>query len=208
MPVVTMKKLQNERGIALVTALLLTLIAFAITMAILYMVIWQTKLSGAHKRYKTALEASQGGVQLFTQQIIPQVFGNVSGASLASQFPAGLGLNEPNSSCFQFKLLNPTAKWGSCADLSDPYNATSKPDVTFKLQGAASTYTVYSKIVDTVPGNSDLSGYALLDSGAGVAGISSGIAPKHIPAMYRIEVQGQQATNPLEKARLSVLYAF
>ena len=204
-----MKKLQNERGIALVTALLLTLIALAITMAILYMVIWQTKLSGAHKRYKTALEASQGGVQLFTQQIIPQVFANVSGSSLASQF-AGLSLNEPNASCLEFKLKNPTSSWSTkCGPDATPFDATSMPDVTFNLQGASSVpYTVYSKIVDTVPGNSDLSGFTLLDSGAGVAGISSGIAPKHIPAMYRIEVQGQQATNPLEKARLSVLYAF
>lgn len=191
---------------ALVTSLLLTLIALAITMAILYMVVWQTKLSGAHKRYKTAIEASQGGVEIFTKQVIPAVFtGYTSG--MAAQF--GFNWYASNRACLGYKLSNATATWGTvCSSDLAPYDATSYWDVTFTLPGTHSSYNVYAKIVDTVPGNSDTSGNELLDSGSGVAGQSSDISPKHIPAMYRIEVQGQQTVNPREKAKLSVLYGY
>ena len=85
-----------------------------------------------------------------------------------------------------------------------------KPDMTFILRASEQTpnFKVYTKLVDTTPGNSDLSGFELLDSGAGVVGSSSGVSPKHIPALYRVEVQGERETNPQEKAQLSVLYAY
>ncbi len=201
-----MKIVRNERGMALVTSLLLMLIALAITMALLYLLVWQTKLSGAHKRYKTALEASQGGVEIFAKQVIPQVFTNFT-SGMGAQF--NLVWNGSNPSCLSYKLNNATASWGSaCGADSNPYDATKNWDVTFNLPGTQSNYSVYAKIVDTIPGNSDTSGNDLLDSGSGVAGESSDISPKHIPAMYRIEVQGQRAVNPREKAKLSVLYGY
>ncbi len=200
-----MKILRNERGMALVTSLILMMIALAITMAILYMVVWQTKLSGAHKRYRTAIEASQGGVEIFAKQIIPQVFTNFT-SGMGTQF--NFVWNGGNLACFSYKLNNATAKWGTICG-SDParYDATQNWDVTFTLPGTNANYNVYAKIVDTIPGNSDTSGM-LLDSGLGVAGQSSDISPKHIPALYRIEVQGQQVVNPREKAKLSVLYGY
>jgi len=202
-----MKKLRNEHGVALVTALLLTLIALAIVMAILYIITWQTRLSGAHKRYKTAIEASHGGVELITKQIIPGVFQNVTGATtLAAQFP---GFNLTLNGCLGYKLQHPTAEWGAtCGPDAKPFDPLTKTDMTITLSGTQSNYNVYAKVVDTVPGNSDTSGFEMLDSGAAVAGMSSGVSPKHLPALYRIEVQGQKQINPQEKAELSVLYAY
>jgi Flp pilus assembly pilin Flp len=203
-----MNYLKNERGIALVTSLLLTLIALAMIMTVLYMITWQTKLSGANKRYKSALEASQGGAEIFAKQVIPYVFANSTTSGLAF---SGITVTAGSSPCFNFKLNNPTATWGTkCSPDASPFDPTTKADITLTLQGSQSNqdYKVYSKIVDTVPGNSDLSGYELLDSGSGVAGMASGVAPKHTPALYRIEVQGERATNPLEKSKLSVLYAY
>ena len=201
-----MKTLKNDTGAALVTAMLLTLIALAIVMAILYVISWQTRLSGAHKRYKTSIEASQGGVDLFARQIIPGVFQNVTGASLAAQFP---GFNLTLNSCLGYKLQNATATWGAvCGTDAKPFDPLTKTDMTITLQGTESPYNVYAKVVDTVPGNSDTSGFELLDSGSAVAGMSSGVSPKHLPALYRIEVQGQKQVNPQEKAELSVLYAY
>jgi hypothetical protein len=184
---------------------MLTLISLAIVMALLYMITWQTRLSAAHKRYRTAIEASQGGAEIFAKQVIPQVFANLTTAGLSLGMPVVAG----SSPCLVAKINTPTAQWGTkCGADAYPYDATVKPDLKFTLQGAQTTFNVFAKIVDTIPGNSDLSGYELLDSGAGVAGISSGVAPKHLPAMYRIEVQGQKEINPLEKAQLSVLYAY
>ena len=202
-----MKNLRNERGIALVTALLLTLISLAVIMALLYMITWQTRLSGAHKRYRTAIEASQGGAEIFAKQVIPQIFANNTTAGLSAYL--GMNVVAGSSPCLVAKINTPTAQWGAkCDPDGNPYDPTAKPDLRFTLQGAQTDFNVFAKIVDTIPGNSDLSGFELLDSGAGVAGISSGVAPKHLPAMYRIEVQGQKAVDPLEKSKLTVLYAY
>lgn len=207
-----MKIVKNEKGIALVTSLLFMLIALAMIMALMYIVTWQTKLSGAHKRYKTAIEASQGGAEIFARQVIPIMFANHTTAGLAGQlgfdattFSAG------SSRCLNTKLSSATADWGAtCGANASTLNATQLPDATITLRGTTTNkdFVVFSKIIDTVPGNSDLSGYDLLDSGAGVSGEASGVAPKHLPGLYKIEVQGQQANNPVEKAKLSVLYAY
>jgi hypothetical protein len=204
-----MKTLRNENGIALVTSLLLTLIALGIIMAILYLITLGTQVSGAHRRYKSALEASYGGAEIFSMQILPQVFTNNTTGGLAAKF-ASIYLQPGNSGCFKSKLANPTAQWGGvCGPGSATLDATSLPDMTFTLQGSGSqaNFKVFTKIVDTVPGNSDTSGIDLL-SGSGVTGMNSGLSPMHIPAMYRIEVHGERATNPLEKANLTVLYAY
>lgn len=206
-----MKNLKNERGIALVTALLLTLISLAMIMALLYTVTWQTQLSAAHKKYKTALEAAYGGPEIVAKQIIPKVFDNVTGARLTAQFP-GVGLVPASGTCLKAKLEKATAEWGTaCGTDTNLFDPTSSTDIRLTLQGAQgvqSDFNVFAKIVDTVPGNSDLSGFDLLDKGDGVAGSSSAVAPQHMPAVYRIEVQGQKAINPEEKAKLSVLYAY
>ena len=66
-----MQTLRNENGVALVTALMLTLIALTITMALLYMVISSTKMSGAQKRYKTSREASYAAAtELYPKDIL------------------------------------------------------------------------------------------------------------------------------------------
>lgn len=213
-----MKNLRNERGIALVTALLLTLISLAVIMALLYVITWQTQLSAAHKRYKTGLEAAHGGgPEIFARHVIPEVFKNVTGARLIAQFP-GIAMVPSSGACLKAKLnssrsgsgstdypLGWAAYCGADANLFDP---TAKPDMQITLPGTQTNFNVYAKIVDTIPGNSDQSGYELLDSGAGVTGANPAVAPQHIPAMYRIEVQGQKGTNPEEKARLSILYAY
>ena len=64
-----MRTLSNERGVALVTALLLTLISLAIVLSALYFVTQQTQLSGASKRYKNVLDATHGGVEVYTKEI-------------------------------------------------------------------------------------------------------------------------------------------
>lgn len=205
----TMKTITNERGIALITALLLTLISLAIVMTVLYFIMQNMSTSAAHKRYKTALEASHGGAELFTKEIIPIVFSTATTSGLVQTF-SSINLQVPvSNACFQQKLNESTAKWDKCSAASKTFDPKSAPDITFKLRGTETTdFKVYTKLVDTTPGNSDLSGFELLDSGAGVVGSSSGVSPKHIPALYRIEVQGERETNPQEKAQLSVLYAY
>jgi hypothetical protein len=197
-----MKTLRNERGVALITSLLLTMIALAIILALLYYLEQGIKLSAAHKRYQNALDASYGASEVFTKQIIPSL---LTGATL----PAGLSVND--ATCLSWKLSNPPSQWGAhcSADQMSP-ELSKAADAKIKLQGLGSDtgFSVYAKVVDTIPGNSDTSGLDMLDAASGVAYGSSGVSPKHLPATYHVELQGQRDNSPQERSKLSVLYAF
>jgi Tfp pilus assembly protein PilX len=206
-----MRTLRNEHGIALVTSLMLTLITLAIVMAALYFITQQTQLSGASKRYKNSLEASHGGVEVFAKEIMPKVFNNWSTSQLQTAF-SGINLSMANvtNACMKQKLNEDTKNWSACGPANKTWDPRSVPDVKFTLmgEGLQPGFNVYAKLVHTQAGNSDTSGFELLDSGSGVTGVSSGVSPKHVPAIYRIEVQGEGASSAREKASLSVLYAY
>ncbi len=89
-------------------------------------------------------------------------------------------------------------------------NPAINPDIQFLIGNAPNQYNVSIKIVDTVLGNSDIGG--VLDETLGsdsVINSQSGlIYPPHNPYMYRIEVLAVRATNPRERSRLSILYAY
>lgn len=213
-----MKFLNNNSGIALVTSLMLTLISLTIVMYLLYMVTAGIKQSGASKRYKTALEASYGGVEVVTKEIVPLMFSNLANPTTPLSFASFIDLKTSGNACLQEKLTKPSVEWSvACSKTMDPRAGF---DFSMKLNSSTSEpYIVYSKIVETEcsdkrpypDGNctgSDLSGIEYLDGGASVSGSTSGITTKPMPAIYRIEVRAERATNPQEKSNLSVLYAY
>jgi len=212
---------RNEDGIALVTSLMLTMITLIMILSLLYLVTGGIQRSGANKRYKSALEASYGGANIAMKDLVPLVMQNYSAANfittLQSAYNSAGGATvvwSTNMSqwqkCIQTKLKNPTSQWGSrgyCSSVNSSQNPTISPDFQLTLPGTNGTpFTVYSKIVDTVTGNTDVSGVSLL--GSGVTESSSYIAPQHYPYIYRIEVLAQRKQNPLEKSELSVLYGY
>lgn len=220
-----MKCIDNERGIALVMALILSLIVLAAVSALLYLAIQGTAMSGYQKRYQTSLEAAKGGVDLITKEIISKTIGQASLSSgLLSSMESGLsttyssiGLAFPattTASCLQNKLLlstwtNGTNNWANCGSNNQTLDPKVNPDIQLQLSGptAAQNFNVYAKIVDTTAGNTDTSGLDL--QGQGVVESGSGIvAPKQVPYMYRIEVQSERATNPDERSNLSILFAY
>ncbi|HJV66706.1 MAG TPA: pilus assembly PilX N-terminal domain-containing protein [Geomonas sp.] len=221
-----MKKLRNEEGIALITALMFTLITLGMIMALMQMLLMETKMSASQKSYHNSLEASYGGTEVVTKEIIPRLANYSTGvAPLISAFSGtnmgnfnlALNMNNPVKDPIKIKLQNNTSDWAGLGLTSmQTQTATQKldpkyiPDFQFQLKGNSSGvyYKVYAKIVDTVSGNSDMTGIDFLDSGAGVTGAGSGVSPKHNPSLYTIEVQGERANNPKEKAKLSVLYAY
>jgi hypothetical protein len=207
-----MKYLKNEDGIALITALMFTLICLAMVMTLMYYVLTATKMSAAQKKYRNSLEASYGGAEFVTKSIIPRLFTNYSTGkiSLAADFGDAATLGLVLGSDLQVKLANQRGLlWGSASTTVDPKDS---PDMIFTLkgQGTSGDFRVYSKIVDTVSGVGllDESGIDYLDAGIGVAGTSTSTQTPRTPNMYTIEVQGEAAVNPKEKAALSVLYAY
>lgn len=220
-----MNLLKNNNGVALVTSLMLTLISLTIVMYLLLMVTSGAKTSGANKRYRTALEASFGGAEIILKEVIPNIFtatlsnslSNPS-AALANLYPSSFSFTTGTDACILDKLTKPSTQWGNgCSSSSD---AKATPDFSLRLNSTTSeTYTVYSKIVDSVCSDkrpyptgkctgSDLSGYELLDGGQGTTAGSSGVTPQSMPATYRIEIVGEKTSNPKEKSKLSILYAY
>ena len=101
-----MKYLENEDGIALVTALMFTLITLAMIMTLMYYVLLGTKMSAAQKKYRNSLEASYGGTEFVTKAIIPKLFSNFSTGktSLMADF-GGTGFGKLD---LQFGRLTPS----------------------------------------------------------------------------------------------------
>lgn len=218
-----MKILTNQNGIALITALMLTLISLTIVMYLMYMITAGVKMSGANKRYKTALEASYGSTDIVLKDVIPVLFQNMTSAGWspknnlgASGFASFLNVDSSSNECLREKLTRPASKWSAvCSSSPEAKNAF---DIKLTLNSTSDPFTVYTKIVDTMCSDpkpypvgkctgSDLSGVNL-DCGAGTAGGCGGVTVQHLPATYRIEVQGERSTNPLEKSKLSVLYSY
>jgi hypothetical protein len=228
-----MKYLVNDKGVALVTALMFTVLSLVISMSLLYMVTSGTKISGAMKRYKSVTEATYGGTEIMTKDLLSKALSyGTDSTGTFSEFVAGeMGSLTPSfSACFQDRLENIKKNWSlACANVTG--NPKTSPDVSFSLTPATgSPYTVYSKVVDTkewrfvsfsspagggapvllnkvIAGNSDRgSGSGFVTKGGTVTQKKPDIP--HYPYMYRIEIQGERSTNATEKANISVQYAY
>lgn len=228
-----MRILKNNKGVALVTSLMFTMISLVICMALLYMVTSGVRTSGAYKRYRTALDASYGATEIVTRDLVGKALQVLKGAP-ADEFNASFlsamgGLASPSfSECLQMRANTPTREWtGACANptLSPNHN----PDITFNLNAASgSPYKVYTKIVDTrewrflsfsatsagvpviisnkIAGNTERSNIESLGKGATSGG--KDVKVPHYPYIYKIEIQGERAENPTEKANISAMYAY
>jgi hypothetical protein len=202
------KLVRRNDGIALVTSLMLTLITLVIIMSVMYLITQSVSRSGMAKRYKNTVEAAYGGTDVVMKDIIPYILRNYSSSNipdrLASNF-GGITLTSTTQACLKAKISSSSNSWP--AGCNNSIEAKQSPDFTFNLQASAGQpFAVYSKIIDTVVGNSDVSGLQL--EGGGVAESSSVITPQHFPYVYRVEIQGERATNATERTKMSVLYAY
>lgn len=219
-----MSIISNNKGIALITSLMFTVLSMILVYTLLYFVTLGTQTSSANKRYKTALESSYGGLDLSINELMPRLnkalaMGNYSSELLNIQtdFNAGtsIGLNIVTPGCLQQKLSTPRNLWsGACSSSLD---AKSSPDMTFQLKSAVTgfvtqpNYTVYTKIVDNpTKGNTDPMDSSGKRSGENVnnSGTIEGTGIT-IPTTYRIEIAAEKSGATIgEQSRLSVLYAY
>lgn len=200
----------NNKGMALITALMLTMITMVIIMGIMSMISANAKRSAAQKTYRNVVEASYGGADVVMQDLLPRLFSNISTSIIRADY-SSLNMQLGSSACLRQKMLYSSAGWTACSAVNiDP---KSQPDMTFKLSGesgkSATSFTVNAKIVDTTPGvpfppqpvGGQLLGGGVTDSSAG-----STLSLQHY--VYRIEVAGERTINPIEKSNLSVLYEY
>lgn len=217
-----MKYIRNEGGIALVTALMLTLVSLVLVMALMYFIEMGTRASGSAKRYQNVQQAAYGGVSLTVNELIPRlenaIFGNYSsGAQSGIQQLTNdyANLSLPNLDCLKQKLSTSSNTWNAaCSKSLDP---KSSPDMTFLLKSTltgllkpADGYVVYTKIVDTpIVGNTDFANLSNLEKPENIteSELNEGTGVT-IPTTYRIEIRAEKQLNPQERSNLSVLYAY
>lgn len=197
--------IRDDKGIALVTSLMLTLITMTIISALFYVMTQSVQMSGANKRYKTVLQAAYGASDIVSKDILKKIFdGYSSPTALASQYPSLAGFSA--DPCLRSKVNNNTADWP--ATCSSNFAANIQPDVTFLLQATSNQpFRVFAKVVDTSKGNTDKSDVSTLRETHNVTD-SFAAAGETIPNTFRIEVQSERDQNPQERAKLSVLYAY
>lgn len=218
-----METLRDQRGIALVTAVLLSLISLIIVLTAIYFIAQATRISGIQKRYQTALEASHGGVDIIAKNVLPSTIqnaltGGTEGFTIGKfkddhllLFPSSApGPYVSSDACFTQKMTLTSNNWTQCTT-TDLLNPKASWDMKLTLKGTAPQpdYDVYVKVVDTLLGNSvpgpGAGGTGLIGQGVVESGV---MTPQHMPYVYRIEIQGERQQNPDERAQLSVLYAF
>ena len=193
--------IKDEKGIALVTALILALVSMAIATATIYMVLQSTSISGLEKRYTTALGAAKGGAEVATKVI-----------TNAGTDPTGLLTINTSSNCLDQKLQlrktdeNGNNQWTNCTAQQRSLDVTESPDMTMTLGSGNNTYTVNIKIVDTIEGNTKL-GSDLEVKGV-VASLSGYIKnPTVVPRTYRTEIRSVNNSNAQDIAEVTALYA-
>ncbi|MDH4231563.1 MAG: hypothetical protein OEW04_05980 [Nitrospirota bacterium] len=220
----------NEKGIALVLVLILAMISLAIVSALLFMATQGTVISGAQKFYRTAEEAATGAAELSVEYLANRGEFTLLGAShpILGTLNDGCNCGDPMittdnidlnvipnaRTCRCDKLCNATADWLATCDentgvsgMQIDLNPKMNPEFSFEL----GNFKVYTKIVDTVSGNTDLGGVAASGElgGSAVSSSAAGIVtPPHSPYLYRMEVQAEDKANPRELSRISVLYAY
>lgn len=207
------KAINNQHGVALVTALMLGVFGMLMVMALVYLVTTSVWTSGAKARYQRALDSAHGGIRFFVSEIVQR---GVAGTQLTNMGAYGTmnvvpGISNAN---FAAKLTTTGFVNDPAEDASRPYPDNSPgspapndfPDVTatFNMPNGANI-TVNNTILSTSRGNSGTGGNLLLSGG--VVNNSSGtITPQHFPYLYQVQTQGQGAAN--ENARLSGIYAY
>jgi hypothetical protein len=201
-----------NKGAALITVVALIVVTSAIVATVYYFIRRGVEVTGLQKKYQTAREASLGGLDVFTKEVLPMAIGGTSLSDVVASFntitsaQVQQGTGATNA-CFSDKLLKTTVNWaGGCSNSLD---AKATPDIRFTLSGIAPArpFDVYTKITDTVAGNSNTSGITL--EGQGTAESQSGIiTAQHFPYMYRMEVQSERQNDPTAKANFTILYAY
>ncbi len=131
---------RKDSGIALITSLLLSLIAIVLVAAIMTLVVTSTKHSGAIKRYTSSLEASKGGIEDFISVLKRDSWNYSSSTNWIS-----------GHTC---KLRRDTSLWSDvCNVCSDMSKCTSNANPSDIIEYADwkkdyGYYTVYAKIID------------------------------------------------------------
>ena len=203
------KKNRMDRGVALISALIVVSVAAGIFAAIMYYAMTGSEISGLQRKYQSSKEASLGAIDVLTKDILPRVISGeelsaaVTGMTVHDILPT-IQADAARNACFRSKLTSITSAWagGTCDSGSD---ATVNSDIIFNLKSTSTStrpFVVSMKIIDTVSGNSDTSGIVLEVDEKELAKM------QHFPFLYTIAADARPQNSTTERANIEVLYAY
>ena len=204
------REFSHKTGAALIAVTAMIVVGSLVVAGVYYFLQKGARVSGLEKRYQTAREASLGGIDVFTKEVLAGALQGTALNTIVGNFASLTNarvVQGASTTCFRTKVLNSNGAWDASCGIANPDPKTN-PDITFQLSAVAPAqyFNVYAKIIDTTVGNSDRSGFSL--EGQGVSENVPGIAVEHFPYTYRIEVQGERQAAPEEKVKFSILYAY
>lgn len=155
-------KLQNERGIALVISLMISLVVMLTIIGVLYFIIQSTTMSGAGKRYATAAEAADGAVEVMKDAVNLIMVGEpISTLPIVDDTPPCLlnaVLTENQICTTTINLPGTVSGFTATVVLERLYSSTlSGGRLEFARGGGAPTTGVYYRINTVVAGASGTS---------------------------------------------------
>lgn len=190
----------NERGMALVMALILGVIGMLMLASVLYVVRTGAWTSGSKKRYQEALASSHGGMNFFAKEIIQR---GVEGTTLSDMGSYNGMLSQVIANADFTKKLTTS---GTVTDGTYPNN-TLDMTLTLIFPPPNPNMIVDTTILSTSRGNSGTSSNVLVGGGV-ITGGSGTIAPQHFPYLFQVDIQARSAINTRENARLSAIFAY
>ena len=144
-----MRIIKNEKGEALILVLFFSLIASLMILAVLYVIMRGTTISGMQKRYQTSLDAANAGVSVYKRFLTDGSY------SVTDPMIGGTGTwtaNPTPTTCLYKKLyFSYSTPWTpECNAAQMSMDAETSPDMTLHIKGEGpNTYEVYQKIVDS-----------------------------------------------------------
>ncbi|MDA8388926.1 MAG: hypothetical protein M0Z58_09740 [Nitrospiraceae bacterium] len=190
-----LRHINDESGMTLVIVIVLAAVALIIMSGLIYMATSGTEVSGMGKRYSTALEAAVGGTDAARGLIDSRDANNFKLPAVQATFS--------NALCTNTKLLKPTSEWTTNGCPANSYSWTIGAG-NYDMSLSLGNYTVYAKIVDTIPGNTaaatglEKTGVVEADSGT--------LAVPAVPYIYTIETLSK--ANTPERSKVSAVYEY
>ena len=202
---------KSQKGIALIVALILSLVSLMLVGMALYVVTQGTRLSGRLRIYASSLSAAKGAYEI-TTNILSSIKDNQS-----------YDLNNINSledskeKCLYIKLNYLTQDWTSAPGWSNNNcyslnNATSSniDDIEkfYDLKYKLGSYDVYIKITSSSLGNTQPQSISLSVGGVSSFGGSNSRRSPSMPHLYRIEILSENSEGSSDQVHITALYAY
>ncbi len=146
-----MRALRNEKGLALLSTLMMLVLGFGVVAMLLRLVTAESKLAGMEQGYTTALDAGKSAADMFLYLVQNSLDNppNTIGAATT-----------PNSSCIQIKRTKKTSEWTGagwddkgCPSIANATNPdpTVFPDVTMTLANCIVKFKIINTTLTAAP---------------------------------------------------------